>query len=76
MEAGHDPNASVVLMQKTAKPQVLVYLLMLALEALARPFWASTRYVGGDCTAVEALLAAAYGELQVLDTRWFWRKTG
>lgn len=77
VEAGHDPAAGVVSMQKTAKPQVLVYLLMLALEALARPLWASTRYVSGDCAALEKLLAAAYSELRMVEDNWFWlRATG
>jgi len=70
----HDAGAGIVPLQKKAKPQVLVYLLMLGLEALGRPLWASTRYAGGDYTAIEGLLGAAYRDLRIAQANWFWMR--
>jgi hypothetical protein len=71
-EMGRDECRQVTLLRKTAKPTVLLYLLALAVEALGRPLWATTKYVGVHAPAVETLLSAAFGELGISKGRWFW----
>lgn len=74
--AAAEPHGNGVFVHKTAKPAVLVYVLMLALEAVSRSFWATSRYVGADVASVEKVLVAAHTDLRVRPNKWCWRQAG
>jgi hypothetical protein len=62
-----------VFLEPTLKPSFILYLLMLALDALARAAWLRTLYSGHDRDRMARVLEKAYDDMQILSSRWFWR---
>lgn len=61
-----------VFLEPTLKPNFILYLFMLALDALARPAWLRTVYAGHDRLKIEETLSNAYNDLQMNPDRRFW----
>jgi hypothetical protein len=70
-EAGIETES--VFLDPTLKPDIVAYLLLLALDALARPFWFRTLYSGHDTCPTVTLLESTYDDMQIMDGRRFWR---
>lgn len=62
-----------VFLEPALKPNFILYLLMLALDALARAAWFRTLYSGYDKDRMIQVLEESYDDLQVLPVRRFWR---
>ncbi|WP_054695220.1 hypothetical protein [Geotalea toluenoxydans] len=62
-----------VFLEPTLKPNFILYLFVLALDALARPAWLRTVYAGHDRLKIEVTLNNAYNDLQMNPERRFWR---
>lgn len=63
----------IVFLEPALKPNIVLYLLVLALDALARPVWLRTLYSGHDRDQTSEVLDNAYDAMQILPGRRFWR---
>jgi hypothetical protein len=59
-------------LEPTLKPNFILYLFVLALDALAWPAWLRTVYAGHDRLKIEETLNDAYNDLQMNPERRFW----
>ena len=62
-----------VFLEPALKPNFILYLLMLALDALAQAAWLRTLYSGYDKDRMIQVLEESYDDLQVLPVKRFWR---
>ena len=63
----------MVFLEPTLKPDIVLYLLILTLDALAKPFWLRTLYCGHERATAVAALELTYDAMQMGDGRRFWR---
>lgn len=71
--AGREAAQKTVFLNKTAKPEFILYLLILTLESIAKPAWDLGCYLGRRSPEVSKLLETAYDDLQMTGDRRFWR---
>lgn len=69
-----DVGEGAVFLEPTLKPNFILYLFVLVLDALARPAWLRTVYAGHDRIKIEKTLNEAYDDLQINSERRFWNR--
>jgi hypothetical protein len=72
IQRNHDHENGLMYLHEAVKPNLLMYLIALALEALGRPTWALAFYVGMDRMTIMNVLDKAYDKLQMSRNRRFW----
>lgn len=77
IQSDHDIEKGFVYLHKALKPNLLLYLIVLALESLTRPAWALATYIGMERMAIAKAFDRAYDDLQMTGDRRFWsERTG
>ncbi len=71
--AGRKAAEKTVFLRQSAKPEFILYLLVLTLESIGRPAWDLSCYLGQSGQDVSKLLETAYDDLQMTNDRRFWR---
>jgi hypothetical protein len=60
---------------KSAKPDMMAYVLLNAASAFARPVWCQTLYLGWNAEELEGILERRFDEMGLSDRDRFWRST-
>ncbi len=66
-------SKGTVLLTPTLKPDLILYLLVLALKAVVQPAWMRAIYFGYDRERLARTLETAYDDIQMVPSERFWR---
>lgn len=72
IQSNHDREKGFMYLHKAMRPNLLMYLIVLALESLVRPAWALASYIGMDRMTIAKVFDKAYDDLQMTRDRRFW----
>lgn len=72
IQRNHNSENGFMYLHEAVKPNLLMYLIVLALESLGRPAWALASYIGMDRMTIANVFDKTYDELQMTRDRRFW----